>query len=66
MYTQDGCPTCERAKSYYDNQKIVYEERNINRDEKWLEEAEALSPSRTVPITITDGKIEHGFQGRLG
>ncbi len=66
IYTVDGCPTVEKALEDFRLRGIEFEERNVYTRNDWLEEAEQLSPTRTVPIIITDGKIEHGFQGKLG
>ena len=66
IYTVDSCPTCEKALADYKRRGIAFEERNVYRKQEWLEEAEKLSPTRTVPIIITDGNIEHGFQGKFG
>ena len=66
IYSQDGCPTCDRAKEWYRRQGIPFEERDVFKNEKWQKEAEELSPSHTVPVIIRDGQVEQGFNGKLG
>jgi glutaredoxin len=66
MYTVEGCPTCEKAKHDLNRQGIIFEERDVYLNEEWLAEAEKLSPNRTVPVIITDGKVAVGFRGKEG
>ncbi len=64
LYTLTTCPTCIRLKEAWAAEGIKYEERPVDKNQKWLNEA--LKLSDTVPIILRDGKVEIGFQGELG
>jgi glutaredoxin len=64
IYTIPGCGTCARAVKELTNEGAVFEERNIQTNDEWYEEAARLSIS--VPVVIRDGKVEIGWKGDLG
>lgn len=64
LYTLTTCPTCIRLKEAWSAEGVKYEERPVDKNQKWLNEA--LKLSDTVPIILRDGKVEIGFQGELG
>jgi len=64
VYTKVGCPHCEAAKNYFDQQGWKYKEIDVRNVAG--AEAEALKHSdgrRIVPIIVRDGAVEVGFRG---
>ncbi len=64
MYTLRTCPTCERARRDLTAEAIDFEERCIDDDPQWFEEASRLA--LTVPIIVRGGKVEVGWKGESG
>lgn len=64
VYTKVGCPHCEAAMRYFDQEKLDYKQIDVN--EVPGAEKEALKFSggqRRVPIIVRDGEVEIGFRG---
>jgi glutaredoxin 3 len=58
VYTSDWCPYCQRAKSLLTQKKVVFNEINVEDDEKVREEMIARSNRNTVPqIFIGDKHV---------
>jgi glutaredoxin 3 len=58
VYVSDWCPYCQRAKSLLQQKQVVFNEINVEEDEKSREEMLARSKHRTVPqIFIGDRHI---------
>ncbi len=64
IYTLQSCPTCARAKRDMDADGIAYEERKIDQNGAYFDEAVGLGFS--VPIIVRDGKVEVGWKGESG
>ena len=65
MYSIPGCGTCARAKREMEEEGIDFEERNINLNDEWYQEAAKIGV--TVPIFVHDDKsIEIGWRGDTG
>ena len=64
IYTLRTCPTCNAAKRDLKAEGVEFEERVIDNNAHWYEEAVALAP--TVPILVRDGKVEVGWKGEYG
>ena len=64
IYTLKSCPTCKRAMADLDADGIAYEERKIDENGAYYEEASELGFS--VPIIVRDGKVEVGWKGESG
>jgi len=64
LYTLRGCPTCEKAKRGLSQRGVDFEERLVDDNPAWWKEAVALAA--TVPILVTDGRVEIGWQGEVG
>ena len=64
MYTLRTCPTCERARRDLTAEGVAFEERCVEDDPRWFEEASRLGI--TVPIIVRDGKVEVGWKGEVG
>jgi glutaredoxin 3 len=64
IYTKVGCPYCEAAKNYFEQEEITYKELDVHKDAGAGEKAEQLANgSRRVPVIVRDDKVEIGFRG---
>jgi glutaredoxin len=61
VWSKNGCPFCEQAKSLLKLKNINYEERNINKD--WTREQllESVPTARTLPQIFLDDNYIGGF-----
>lgn len=64
IYTLRTCPTCERARRDLTADGVDFEERCIEDDARWFEEASRLGI--TVPIILRGEKVEIGWKGEVG
>lgn len=64
MYTMRTCPTCERARRDLTADGVEFEERDIDTNPQWLEEASGMAV--TVPILVRGDKIDVGWKGESG
>jgi len=64
IYTVPTCATCARAVRDLTADGVDFEERDIRKNDQWLEEASKLSIS--VPILVRGNRIEIGWKGDMG
>jgi glutaredoxin len=64
IYTQRTCPTCEKARRDLTADGVDFEERCIDDDQRWFDEASMLGV--TVPILVRGDKVEIGWKGESG
>ncbi len=64
MYTLRTCPTCERAREDLTADGVDFEERMIDDNAKWFDEASQLG--LTVPILVRGDAVEVGWKGESG
>jgi glutaredoxin len=64
LYTLRGCPTCEKAKRGLNQRGVQFEERMVDDNPVWWKEAVVLAA--TVPILVSDGGVEVGWEGEVG
>jgi len=64
LYTLAGCPTCDRARRDLSAEGIDFEERRVDDNAQWFEEATKLS--LTVPVIVRGDRIEVGWKGESG
>ena len=64
MYTLRTCHTCLAAKADLTADGIEFEERQVDDNQRWWQEASKLS--YTVPVILRDGKTEIGWKGNSG
>jgi glutaredoxin 3 len=58
LYTSGWCPYCQRAKGLLTQKNVVFDEINVEDDDKFREEMIARSNRRTVPqIFIGDRHV---------
>jgi len=64
LYTLRGCPTCEKAKQGLSKRGVQFEERRVDDNAAWWNEATALAA--TVPILVWGDRVEVGWEGEEG
>ncbi|MFD2168529.1 glutaredoxin family protein [Tumebacillus lipolyticus] len=65
IYTQPTCPPCFEAKTWMTNQKIPFEDRDIRKDDKYLQELIRLGASATPVFQIGDEVIMGFAQDKI-
>jgi len=61
IYTADWCAFCHAAKDYMDKKGIKYEDRNVEKDQHYAQEAVEKSGQMGIPVLDIDGTIIVGF-----
>jgi glutaredoxin len=65
VYTLTNCPTSEKAVAALKERGVDFEERRVDENRQWWEEA--LQYAVTVPIIIWgEGDVEIGWEGEHG
>jgi glutaredoxin len=65
VYTLRTCPTCVKLKAAWDTRGLKYEERQVDDNQDYLDEATGYGDA--VPIVVyPDGRVETGFEGEHG
>jgi glutaredoxin len=64
MYTLRTCPTCGRAREDLTEDGVDFEERAIDDNAEWFDEASQLG--LTVPILVRGDAVEVGWKGESG
>lgn len=66
LYTTPSCIWCHRAKSYFDQNRISYVEKDVSRDREAANEMIAKSRQMGVPVIDINGSVIIGFdQSRI-
>lgn len=61
MYSTDWCGVCERARAYFEEKRIAFEEHDVDRDPAARAEYERLNPRRSVPTIKIADEVVVGF-----
>jgi len=61
VYATSTCPYCKMAKSFLDDNKILYEHYDVGTDEAKRNEMIDKSGQMGVPVIDIDGRIIIGF-----
>lgn len=66
IYTKPGCPYCAKAKTWYTEQGIAFDERNAQDNPVYRQEMFKHSNNDpTVPVIVVDGVYKQsGWEGR--
>ena len=66
LYTKPGCPYCAKAKAWYADQGVAFEERNAQDNRDFRAEMFRYSNNDpTVPVIVEDGVYKQsGWEGR--
>ncbi len=61
IYSQPTCPDCNRVKAYLDKKGISYEDINVQKDKKALEEMARRYGIRVTPVVVIGDRVMVGF-----
>lgn len=61
VYSADWCAFCHAAKDYFTKNNVEFEDRNVEHDQKFMEEAIQKSGQMGIPVIDIDGEIIVGF-----
>lgn len=65
VYTLTSCPACVKLKEDWTRQGIAFEERAVDKNQAWLDEA--LEHADMVPIIVhPDRRVEVGYANMIG
>ena len=66
IYTKPGCPYCAKAREYYTEKGIPFEDRNAQDNLKYRKEMfDYTGGDPTVPTIVENGKLKQiGWEGR--
>jgi glutaredoxin len=64
LYTLSNCPTCVKAKRDLKREGVDYEERQVDSNPTWYDEA--LNYAATVPIYVEGESVTIGWKGEHG
>lgn len=61
VYSTMTCPWCRKAKDYFKENNIQFQDINVSDDKEKLQEMVTLSGQRGVPVIVVDGSVIIGF-----
>jgi len=61
VYSTSTCPWCERAKEFFKEHKVTFEDINVEDSESAANEMIKKSGQMSVPVIDIDGKIIVGY-----
>jgi glutaredoxin len=66
IYTKPGCPYCAKAREFYKQKGITFEDKNAQDNLDYRKEMFSFSGGDpTVPVIVEDGRLkEIGWEGR--
>ncbi|MDM5305412.1 glutaredoxin family protein [Peribacillus frigoritolerans] len=62
LYTQPDCPPCKIMKMFFDDNNIVYKEKDIKADGHARKELTNKYGAYSTPTVVIDGKAIIGFE----
>lgn len=66
LYTKPGCPYCAKARDFYTQKGIPFEDKNAQDNLDFRKEMLSFSNGDpTVPVIVEDGRLKQiGWEGR--
>jgi len=61
IYTTKDCPWCKKTKTFFRDNNIKYEEKDVGKDSKAAEEMVRISGHQGVSVINVNGEIIVGF-----
>lgn len=62
IYSKNGCGPCQMMKTWFEENGVEYEERNISTSDTYMQELQYLG-FQSVPITLVNGEVKaNGFE----
>lgn len=62
IYSAPDCPWCQKAKEFFKENKVEFEEIDVSENQEAAEEMVKKSGQQGVPVIEVDGKIMVGFK----
>ncbi len=60
VYTTPGCTACAAVKQYLEQKGISFEERDVSKNEAWIDEMKRVSGVRIAPVTVIGTQAFYG------
>jgi glutaredoxin len=61
LYTTSWCPTCQKARAYFQQRGIAFKEYDVEKDPAAAERRKRIDPGRRVPLAVINGQKILGF-----
>jgi glutaredoxin-like YruB-family protein len=61
IYSQPTCPDCNNVKAYLDRKGVPYEDINVQKDRKAMEEMVRKYGIRVTPVIVIGDRVMVGF-----
>lgn len=61
VYSATWCQYCTKVKNYLESKGINYEERDIDKNLKWIDEVKKISNQEGIPVTVYKGQHIVGY-----
>jgi glutaredoxin-like protein NrdH len=61
IYSQPTCPDCNRVKAYLDKKGVPYQDINVHKDKKAMEEMARRYGIRVTPVVVIGDRVMVGF-----
>jgi glutaredoxin len=61
MYSAEWCGVCKQARTYFEEKRIAFEERDVDKDPQARAEYQRLNPRRSVPTIKIGDQLVIGF-----
>lgn len=61
VYTTSWCGWCRKTLAFLDENGVVYENRDIEKDDLWRQELREKTGATSIPVVEIDGQIIRGF-----
>jgi glutaredoxin-like YruB-family protein len=61
VYTTSWCGWCKKTLAYLDENRVDYQNRDVETNAEWAEEMQDLTGSGGVPVIVIDGEVIKGF-----
>ncbi len=60
LYTTPSCSACAAVKRYLETKGLAYTEKDVSRNEAWVEEMKRISGVRITPVTVVGDRAFYG------
>jgi glutaredoxin-like YruB-family protein len=61
IYSQPTCPDCNKVKAYLDRKGVPYEDINVQKDKKSLQEMVKRYGIKVTPVVVIGDRVMVGF-----
>ncbi len=64
LYTRRDSPRSDEARKRYSKKNVLFEERAVEKNPRWADEAFNLSGQPGYPVIVEDGRVLVGVDGQ--